>query len=221
VAAPLGHRIRRALPPEVVAGLLARVGSLQWVDGRQSAAGVAAAVKRCDIASVHDQALLDEESSRLVAEVYRLLNSDQVKECALPANLSGLRFVRYSAGDEYGWHTDEAFNPQGFRADLSFTLLLKSAVRGGDLYCMHEGEEQLFGLDVGELLIYPATLSHCVSRVHEGERIVLIGWIQSAVRDHAKRALLGELSRMATNPRDREPQRIQAVRNELLRRWCG
>lgn len=200
-----------------------RAPALQWMDGRSTAAGAAAAVKRCDVASVHDSTLLDEAGAALVAAVYSVLNGDQVRECALPANFSGLRFARYRVGDEYGWHTDDAYNAQGFRADLSFTLMLGPATRGGELSFLDGGggSAEQFDLDAGDLVVYPSTMPHAVARVLAGERMVLIGWIQSFVRDHGQRALLAELHRMATKESERQPERLQAVRNELLRRWGG
>lgn len=220
--APLGHYVRRALSAEVVAGLLSRVPKLQWLDGRSTAAGAAASVKSCQIAAVHDAALLDETGSELVKAVYAVLMGDHVRAAALPAGFSGLRFVRYRPGDGYGWHVDDAYNEQGFRSDLSFTFCLQSASDGGELECVvQDGEVATLKLAPGDVVVYPSTLCHRVTTVHAGERIVLIGWLQSLVRDAGKRSLLDELHRLTLAPSEQQADRIRAVRNELLRRWGG
>ncbi len=113
-------------------------------------------------------------------------------------------------------HTDDAFS-DGFRADLSFTVLLQDAERGGDLHVAG----RTVVMQEGDVFLYPSTTAHGVSVVEEGERIVLVGWVESMVRDHGRRALLATLNRMVENPAERDAVAVQAVRNELLRMWCG
>ncbi|HXK16319.1 MAG TPA: 2OG-Fe(II) oxygenase [Polyangiaceae bacterium] len=192
---------------------------MNWKDGSVTAKGAAASVKRCLVANTFgEMAFQTQEGAELLAHVVSaLMRSEEFQERALPFRISEMRFMRYPGGGSYGLHTDEPINPNGFRADLSFTLLLQPASVGGDLVV--DGET--IRMVAGDVYLYPSTTAHGVTIVDAGERIAIVGWVQSYVRDHAKRALIADLNRMANNEHEREPVRIQAVRNELLRRWGG
>lgn len=207
-----------SLQRELVRELLAVVPRLHWRDGRTTAQGVAASVKSCEVAETYGDAVFSsDEGAELLGRLHvSLLRDEGFIATALPARLSALRFMRYGVGGEYGVHTDETLNAMGFRADLSFTILLQEAELGGALVV---GGAPVPLLE-GDVFVYPSTTAHGVTRVEAGERIVVVGWVQSQVRDHGKRALLAELHRMSQHPAECSAPSIQAVRNELLRRWC-
>jgi PKHD-type hydroxylase len=213
------------LNEQLVTDLLGFVDKLHWRDGRTTARGSAAAVKDCQIAETFgDQAFSDEYGASVLARTMSVLfESEAFRERALPFRVSTLRYMRYAKGGSYGPHTDESINANGFRADLSFTIMLKPANVGGELM-VHDAAgawAAMVSMRSGEVRLYPSTTVHQVSEVVSGERIVIVGWVQSMVRDHDKRELLAELNRMAQNPAERQEVRIQAVRNELLRQWGG
>ncbi len=214
-----GGRTVAVLPAQLRLDLLECVPRLHWNDGKSSARGLAAEVKDCEIAAtIGDAEFSTARGARLLAETVQcLLSSAGFRDEALPLRLSALRFVRYRLGGSYGVHTDEALSGNGFRADLSFTILLQSATAGGKL---HVGGEQVSMLE-GDVFLYPSTTAHGVSTILEGERVVLVGWVESMVRRADRRALLAKLHEMVSNPAERQPTNIQAVRNELLRQWCG
>lgn len=175
-----------------------------WKDGATTALGAAARAKRCKVAQVND--------AGAVAGLYSFLGGDRVRDFALPQHVFGLRLVSYERGDYYGAHVDEAVGG-AFRADLSFSAVLQEPVDGGQLHV--QGNGVLVG--TGQIVLYPSTTVHEVTPVIEGRRIVLVGWIQSYVRDAAKRQLLADLQYVLEN--DYDANRVRAVRNELLRRW--
>jgi PKHD-type hydroxylase len=84
------------------------------------------------------------------------------------------------------------------------------------------GEEPV-RLAAGAAIVYPSTLLHRVEPVRSGERLAVVGWIQSRVRQAEQRELLFEL--------DTARRALFAARNEevfalvnrsytnLLRRW--
>lgn len=184
--------------------------------GATTALGAAAAAKRCDVAMCLGNAeLSSQQDAEVMAKLYQFLSQSEVRDFALPRVLFGWRFVRYNVGDRYGQHTDEAYEGRG-RADLSFTIVLRAADEGGHLVIGGRGEGKV--MHAGDCVIYPSTTVHEVTEVRAGKRVVLVGWIESMVRDAGKRALLADLNYIVEN--DYEPERVRAVRNELLRRWC-
>lgn len=193
-----------AMTSNLLQVLQAVAESASWKEGATTAHGVAALVKRCQVAPVND--------AGAVAGVYEHLGNDRVRDFALPQHVFGMRLVRYRPGDYYGAHVDESVGA-AFRADLSFSAVLQEPLAGGQLRV--DGSAVLVGR--GQLVLYPSTTVHEVTPVVEGERIVLVGWVQSYVRDAAKRRILADLQYVLEN--DYEPNRVRAVRNELLRRW--
>ncbi len=199
--------------------MLKYVALVHWKDGRSTASGIAAEGKCCDVAELYgDGAFFTQEGATLYGAFVRaLLQAPGFVSAALPMNVGALRMIRYKTGDRYDAHTDESMSTNGFRADLAFTVVLQSAERGGELHVAGE----VVDLVEGDVYLYPSTTVHGVTRVEEGERIVVVGWVQSMVRDHDKRALLAKLHEMVENPAERQAVNVQAVRNELLRRWGG
>jgi len=100
----------------------------------------------------------------------------------------------------FGNHVDGAIRvhaPSGrrLRADISATLFLTPPgdYDGGELLV-----EDTFGvhsvkLAAGDMVLYPATSLHRVKPVTRGTRISSFFWIESMVRDDARRALLFDM----------------------------
>ncbi len=139
-------------------------------------------------------------------------------ERALPHRWTDFRLMRYSPGDYFGPHVDQAFSEyNGLRSDLTLCVLLRAALRGGVLR-LDDGTE-LVG--EGSIFLYPTSQVHEVTQVIDGERIVLVAWMQSRVREAERRELLARLNDMETRATEPTPERIRSVRLELLRRWGG
>jgi PKHD-type hydroxylase len=109
-------------------------------------------------------------------------------------------FNRYGPGHTFGDHVDNAMRFQRdqnirIRTDLSATLFLSDPddYDGGELvvedtYGAHEVK-----LPAGDLILYPAASLHRVMPITRGERVASFFWVQSLIRDDAKRALLFDL----------------------------
>jgi len=114
-----------------------------------------------------------------------------------PKAIRPLLFNRYDKAMKYGTHVDDAvmddINP--VRSDVSMTLFLSNPVDydGGELVIETTAGEQDFKLDAGVMVIYPSTLLHRVEPVTRGKRLAAVTWIQSLVRDAARRELLFDL----------------------------
>jgi PKHD-type hydroxylase len=125
-----------------------------------------------------------------------LLSSDTFIAYSAPLHFGPMIVSRYTAGMYYGPHVDDAVmgNPP-MRTDLAFTLFLSEpdSYDGGELVIDEAGREQWVKLDRGCLVVYPAASLHWVNPVKSGVRIVVVGWLQSLLRDPRQREILYDL----------------------------
>jgi PKHD-type hydroxylase len=205
------------VPESLRCALLDLVPRMVWRDGATTAYGAAAATKHCEVANITGAELFtSREGAELTARLFaETVGSPGFASFAIPARLNAWRFNRYGRGGYYGAHVDESVSGD-VRSDLSFTVLLQAAEKGGSLYVAGDDVSML----EGDVFVYPSTMGHGVTVVEEGERIAIVGWVQSQVRDHGRRALLGDVQRMIDNPNERDEVNLRALRNELLRRWA-
>lgn len=88
----------------------------------------------------------------------------------------------------YGSHVDDALMKEG-RTDISFTIFfeLTPRIRGGELILEEVNEERSFKLSTGTIIFYPSYSLHRVETVTKGVRKVVVGWIESWIRDVQKK----------------------------------
>jgi PKHD-type hydroxylase len=158
-------------------------------DGRRTAGWAAAQLKN------NEQAVADVATHDLRDTLVKQIESHPVFSLAVRAKtLVGVMFSRYAPGHAYGNHVDNAIM-QRQRVDVSFTLFLSdpTAYDGGELIIdTHLGHEAIKP-NAGTLFAYPATTLHRVAPVARGERLAMVGWARSYVRDAAQRELLFDL----------------------------
>ena len=98
-----------------------------------------------------------------------------------------------------------------------------SAYEGGELAIQLGGREILFKGAAGSAVVYPSTTLHEVRPVTSGERLVGLTFIESLVRDQAKREILYDLNEVAAlegfNMSWDNRTRLQHARNNLMRLW--
>ena len=163
---------------------------LSWEEGKKTAGNHAAIVK--------DNLQLDRTSniSKKCAELIekKILSDVLIKSFALPKRIHGTMFTKSLQGMKYGRHIDNAFMSSG-RADLSFTIFLneKDKYSGGELLIEGLNSEEKFKLDSGSIIVYPSTYLHSVLEVFSGERLVVVGWIESYVKSIEEREYLFDL----------------------------
>lgn len=124
---------------------------------------------------------------------------DGFMSAAQPRKLAAMLVSRYRPGMSYGLHVDAPLmmKPNHVRSDVSFTLFLSEPgdYDGGELAFAHGGsEETAYKLPARALICYPTGQLHRVRPVESGERLVVVGWAQSLVREAAVRELLHDLS---------------------------
>ena len=163
---------------------------LPWEDGKKTAGNHAAKVK--DNLQLDRSSEISKKYGELIEK--KILNNALIKSFALPKRIHGTMFTKSLQGMKYGRHIDNAFMSTG-RADLSFTIFLndKDKYSGGELLIEGLNSEDKFKLDSGGIIIYPSTYLHSVQEVISGERIVVVGWIESYIKSIEEREYLFDL----------------------------
>jgi PKHD-type hydroxylase len=209
------------LTPTEVGAIRAGVGELEFGDGRATAGRRAREVK------ANDQALPSPARDAILEKVRRALLAHPVfVAAARPDRLTPLLLSRYRVGQTYGLHVDDAIMG-GLRTDLSFTLFLSDpeTYDGGALEIEDSYAPREVKLDAGDLILYPSTTLHRVTPVTRGERLAVVGWVQSLIRLQDHREVLFDLDQsIATLEQSgggREVvDRLSKARSNLLRLWA-
>jgi PKHD-type hydroxylase len=222
-------RIPEVLTEEQLATVRASLNAEQapWVDGRVTAGHQGAPVK-------HNQQL--DESSAAALElghfiVARLERNALFISAVLPNKVYPPVFNRYGEGMHFGTHVDGAVrmipgSAQKLRTDLSATLFLAppESYDGGELIIESDAGHQSVKWAAGELLVYSSTSRHRVNAVTRGQRLACVFWIQSLIREDARRSQLfeldGTIQRLTQTGADPESLvRLTAHYHGLLRAW--
>lgn len=185
-------------PPSLNAVRQALTGA-PWEDGKSSAQGTARDVKDNLVVPLEHPA--SQAAGRIVLD--RLAQHEGFRAAALPKVIYPLKFCRYDVGMGYGDHLDLPLMGTAtgaIRADISMTVFLSdgSDYTGGELVFESDyGSHRVRGA-AGEAVLYPASTVHRVEPVVRGTRLVAITWLQSLVRDAAKRKIVFDLAQVAT-----------------------
>jgi PKHD-type hydroxylase len=167
--------------------------------------------------------------------LYRILMSSVghnagFRSFALPNKVADFIFARYEPGMRYGDHVDDPImGGQGpkFRTDVSMTVFLNppDSYDGGELVVRTPFGDKQVKLPAGWAVVYPSASVHRVAEVTRGERLVALTWIQSFVRDAARRELLFELDQarehlLRTAPDSDHTKYVDRSYANLLRMWA-
>jgi PKHD-type hydroxylase len=166
------------------------------------------------------------ESTRLMG--LALQRNEAFRDFAFPRMVAPPMLARYAPGMNYGVHSDApmmALPTGSLRSDLSCTFFLNEpgAYEGGELIIQLGGRELKFKGAPGSAVVYPSNTLHEVRPVTAGERLVGLSFIESLIRDPAKRDILWHLNEVAAlegfNMSWENRTRLQHARNNLLRLW--
>jgi len=167
----------------------------EFVDGRLTAGFAAARVKR-NLELKQDP----ERLQRLIRIIMAsLAHNETFRFGALPHRVADPIVARYEPGMTYGDHVDDPImgtSGPRFRTDVSMAIFLNppESYEGGELTVRTPFGDRKVKLPAGDAVIYPSSSLHHVAEVTAGERLVALTWIQSYVRDAARRELLYELN---------------------------
>ncbi len=218
------------IPALLDAGELAQIqaglAGATWGDGRATAGHEAALAKRNQQLPEDTPAARD--LGRIVLQA--LGRTPRFTATALPLRLSQPIFNRYAEGMGYGDHIDSALRGSAsvLRSDLAATLFLSDPATydGGELVSEDAFGARAVKLAAGDLVVYPASTVHRVTPVTRGARLAAILWVQSLVRDDARRGMLHDLDRALASLRARglggtpELVTLSGVYHNLLRQWA-
>jgi PKHD-type hydroxylase len=209
------------LPRPDLLALREAAATLSFGDGRATAGRHAATVK------ANDQATPGPDLDAITTRVERALAQNPLfRSAARPKALTKLILSRYREGQTYGLHVDDALM-QGLRTDLSFTLFLSDpdTYDGGALIIEDHFESRAIKPAAGDLFLYPSTTLHRVEPVTRGQRLAVVGWVQSLIRDQGQREMLFDLDQsvdhcFATEGKSAQFDRLSKTRSNLLRMWA-
>lgn len=219
--------IPNVLTADEVAQMRQRLDTAEWIDGRQTVGFQGAQVKRNE--QLPDTSPVRRELGEIVLRA--LAKNPLFFSAALPLKYLPPRFNRYTGGGTYGFHVDGAVmnlaQGEQLRSDVSCTLFLNDPddYEGGELVISDTYGEHAVKLPAGDLIVYPSTSLHQVTPVTRGARIASFFWVQSLIRDDAKRRMLFEIDTALTRLRgtggDNEAiLQLTGVYHNLLRQWA-
>jgi PKHD-type hydroxylase len=151
------------------------------------------------------------------------------RDATSPNQLHGLMLARYRSGMGYGLHVDAPLmgEQRVHRTDLSLTVFLSDPAEydGGELELQTGAGQVAVKLAAGDVIVYGTGDAHQVRPVTRGERLVVVAWIQSFVRDEAIRTMLWDLVQardevFARDGASSAYERINRTHANLLRRFA-
>jgi PKHD-type hydroxylase len=157
-----------------------------------------------------------------------LLRSAEFKRATMPKHIRPCLVSRYRPGMRYGPHVDNGVmggdNP--VRSDIAVTLFLcePSDYEGGELVIHTSFGPQQVKLPLGSAVVYPASSLHEVTALTGGERLCAVTWVQSLVRDPARREVIYELDLVRRRLHEKQPDAeetylLQKTHANLIRMW--
>jgi len=214
------------IPPQALKQLNECLARTEFEDGRLTASGdLARNVKNNLQVTTHTPGY--PQAASLLRDA--LMKHPGFRQAALPARMAPPMFGRYVPGMSYGDHFDASiltFGEAKMRTDISMTVFLSAPdeYEGGELVVQTEYGEQRFKGQAGDAVLYGASFLHRVNEVTEGTRTVAVTWIQSMIRDAAKRLLIYDLGRAANSLMEEFPDRqdvvaIEQALGRLERMW--
>ncbi len=202
------------------------INGMTFVDGKTTAGKRAARVKKNEQAGNDDVGAKKDLQAKVVKA---LKSSGQFQRFALPSKIATPLVSRYRSGMEYGLHVDNATMADGsIRTDLSVTVFLNGVedYDGGELEIFSGYGPVKIKLPAGSAVVYPSATLHRVLPVTRGERLAAVTWVESQVRDPARREILYDMglarSRLEKEiPNAEETDRANRAYTNLLRMWTG
>ncbi|WP_028916665.1 Fe2+-dependent dioxygenase [Pseudoxanthomonas sp. J35] len=180
--------------PDELALIRQKIATVPFTDGRVTAGEMLHKVKNNQQIPPGHPVMKD--ITQVVMQA--LGRCDPFMSIAQPRRLGAVLVSRYEPGMTYGLHVDAPImgEPNHVRSDVSFTLFLSEpdSYEGGELAFETGSGEQAFKLPAGSAICYPTGQLHRVRPVERGERLAVVGWVQSLVREPAVRELLHDIS---------------------------
>jgi PKHD-type hydroxylase len=199
----------------------------EWVDGRVTAGFQSARTK--DNVQIPENHPAAKQCGGMILSA--LERNTLFMSAALPLRVFPPLFNRYSGGQAFGTHVDNAIRQipgtgHRIRTDLSATLFLTPPEEydGGELVVEDSYGVHAVKLPAGHMVLYPATSLHHVRPVTRGARVGSFFWIQSMVAEDSERTILFDLEsaiRLLGREQPDAPAvvRLTGIYHNLIRKW--
>lgn len=186
--------IEGLLSKEQVQSIAKRLFGAKFMDGTMSGGPLGKDIKKN--AQVAPTSPEYRELADFVLSI--LKQNGDIAITALPRRILPPIFASYTEGQRYGDHVDAALmGPYpGMRTDLSITIFMNDpgAYDGGELVLQTDFGEQIYKRPAGDAVLYPTHYRHRVNPVTRGRRMAIVTWMESMVRDPARREIIGDLA---------------------------
>ncbi len=196
----------------------------RFTDGRASAGGYLKGAKN----NLQMEATQEQQALLQNTLLGALQRCTEFHDFAVPRHIAAFRINRYRVGMAYGSHLDNPLigDTETLRSDLSMTVFLSdpASYDGGELRL-----ETPFGVEEaklfpGDAVVYATVVPHEVVEVTRGVRVAVVGWLQSYVRDPARRQILYDMNRARQRLRDtgadqEAVERLVRCYGNLMRMW--
>ncbi|MCR4302178.1 MAG: Fe2+-dependent dioxygenase [Sulfuricaulis sp.] len=218
-------RLPAVLDPNQLDTVRQLLADAKFVDGKLSAGQAAQRVK-------HNQEL--DKGTKQMDLLNNLVMGALVQHPvyragALPLRVASPYYARYKPSMAYGAHLDDPImgnNGELYRSDIAITVFLNEPDQydGGELVIRTAFGDNTVKFAAGDGVMYPASSLHHVNNVTRGERLVAVTWVQSLVRDPARRELLYDLhlareKLLKVSPDAEETAQVNAAYMNLIRMW--
>jgi len=217
--------LKNVLTRDQIEGARAMLREVEFKDGKASA-GLAAVRVKNNLEADRSVAAIAKIDSMVMGALVR---HPDYRAGALPLKVAAPFYARYVPGMRYGDHVDDPImgGEDGlYRTDIAITIFLSGPddYDGGELTVNTAFGEQKIKLPAGDAVMYPASSLHRVAEVTRGERLVAVTWVQSLVRDPAKRELLYTLNQareslLRVSPESAEAAQVNTAYVNLFRMW--
>lgn len=222
-------QIPRVLDADAVQRVRRIIDAGVWIDGNATSGPQAALAKRN--AQLEESSAARAEATAIVLAA--LEKTPLFTAAALPLRIFPPLFNRYEGGQTFANHVDNAVRrtrggEMNVRTDLSATLFLcePESYEGGELVIEDTYGGHAVKLAAGDMILYPASSLHHVTPVTSGARVACFFWLQSMIREDARRTLLFDMDmsiqRLAGQVGLGDPSIVAmtGVYHNLLRMWA-
>jgi len=179
------------LPEEVYKNICLFVNGLQFEDGKRTAKGKAKDLKN------NLQGLVRSPKEHLsISNIISFMMATNLFQSYLYARRMSTPMInKYQVGMSYDQHIDRAFM-RDVRTDYSYTYFLSDPgdYQGGELeIATGQNKPTTVKGEANSIVIYESLQQHKVTEVTSGERVCMVGWIESSITSEERRVSVRNL----------------------------
>jgi PKHD-type hydroxylase len=209
---------------EELATIESLIKASDFIDGKLTANLAASEVKNNMQLATNNEGLT--EIQNIVSKA--LQQSPLFNIAALPKKIYPAMVSKYTTGKYYGWHVDSPIMGEPpIRTDLAMTIFLSdpASYDGGELMIQSGASTASFKPAKGDAVLYPCQYLHCVNEIKNGERVAIVTWVQSNVKNPAQRQILFELNQVHSAMYQQAPNApatniLLQTHSNLFRMWA-